>query len=654
MYALQLLFVGLAISHLIWFLTYLWGTTVVPPIDDEPNRCFSTARVVLATGCGISLVGFEAFICGLFDVLTAPWLISLMVANTLAAFLSWGLRARPTSLWSAIRNDLRKGFSLPAAIVYLLFLALSTQAVWPQTAGDALGYHLQYAYEWFQAGRITVDPFMKLPYYASNWLLEYVWMFALGLTRYVGFLNWLTGVLEGLGIYAIVSICDSAWQAERTKVAQRAVSVIYVLSAFSLAASPTFLRWSDTGLIDVPIGLFFTLTGLALSYWIIKRDQASLWAVAISSGFLIGMKLSFFLLLPMSVAIAAIVGFLLRLPRRRVLGFTALMLAIALPWYARNLLLVGDPIPPVLNLALRGHDPIYSAKDWQGNAQDLATDRSLKGAVTFPYREFARSETRDVREYGTSAAVLGLYLIVVVSVLLVTGRRKTPHEIAILALLFLTLTGAAYVFVTSSLGRYTLLFYGVMAAANALALLYLTSKRPGYVALALVASALALFPSPTAHDALLSYWRINYSDLLSLKSDESYLEAQLPAYKAFKPLFSDSELIGAGKKRVLLFGANLGYYCRLRGVATIGDWVGPGRFQRLIAAIDNGVVNQYVREYNVGAVVINTDFLLSENELAYLEEQLRWDGFYELTPRAKGLVVFAPRNAYEQRVLQRL
>ncbi|PYJ50227.1 MAG: hypothetical protein DME87_06945, partial [Verrucomicrobia bacterium] len=45
------------------------------------------------------------------------------------------------------------------------------------------------------AGRIHVDPFLRFPYYANNFLLLYSALFIFKLSDYCQFLTWLCGLL---------------------------------------------------------------------------------------------------------------------------------------------------------------------------------------------------------------------------------------------------------------------------------------------------------------------------------------------------------------------------------------------------------------------------------------------------------------------------
>src|SRR5436309_8335086 len=111
-----------------------------------------------------------------------------------------------------------KGWTVPAVSIYVLFLALGIPAILPPTRGDAVSYHFAYAADWANAGRIYVDPFLRFPYYANNFLLFDSAFFVLRLGDYCNFLTWLCGLLTCLGVLAFMSApeIDSAGRSSKT------------------------------------------------------------------------------------------------------------------------------------------------------------------------------------------------------------------------------------------------------------------------------------------------------------------------------------------------------------------------------------------------------------------------------------------------------
>ena len=86
-----------------------------------------------------------------------------------------GVRVRRASplradFWRARLRALAACASVPLGVVYVAMLVVATRAVIPEGTGysDAIYYHLAYAQDWANAGRLVVDPFMAFIFYANN------------------------------------------------------------------------------------------------------------------------------------------------------------------------------------------------------------------------------------------------------------------------------------------------------------------------------------------------------------------------------------------------------------------------------------------------------------------------------------------------------
>jgi hypothetical protein len=112
------------------------------------------------------------------------------------------------NFWRRIAQDFLKGWTLPAVSIYVLFLTLGIPAILPPIRGDPVSYHLAYAVDWANAGRIYVDPFLRFPYDANNFLLFDSAFFILKLGNYCHFPTWLCGLLTCLGVLAFFASAE--------------------------------------------------------------------------------------------------------------------------------------------------------------------------------------------------------------------------------------------------------------------------------------------------------------------------------------------------------------------------------------------------------------------------------------------------------------
>src|SRR6266566_1409337 len=243
---------GLAVAHLIWLYFFTTGQLLLPKTPDEPDS-FSLADFVITSVAGMALSGFGLLFLGFAHLLNLFGIaIALVVEGVLFCLLK-GENWLSWSFWQATLQRFVKAWTLPAFLIYLLFLVLGVPAVLPPTFTDSVTYHLAYAVDWANAGRIYVDPFLRFPYYANNFLLLYSALFVLKLGSYCHFLNWLCGLLTCLGVLAFFTPTETQ---SRPKLSHYDFHPQQFLIPLCVALSPVFLRYLNVGIVDVPIGLF--------------------------------------------------------------------------------------------------------------------------------------------------------------------------------------------------------------------------------------------------------------------------------------------------------------------------------------------------------------------------------------------------------------
>jgi hypothetical protein len=128
----------------------------------------------------------------------------------------------------------------------------------------------------------------------------------------------------------------------------------------SLALSPVFLEYLNSGYVDVPIGLFILVSILCVYKTLAQRLFA--WELVVIAAFCLGMKLTLIGHLPFFVA-SLLLASATRLPRRQMALLVFALVALSLPWYVRNLLEAHDPTPPMFNLLFDHPDPIFTQAD---------------------------------------------------------------------------------------------------------------------------------------------------------------------------------------------------------------------------------------------------------------------------------------------------
>lgn len=646
MYAFFIIVTGLAIAHALLAVFYLSGCCVF----DEPadDRYEAAVAIGVRIAVGMAILAFEAFALGLFGMLDAAGLGVVLVAN--GVFLIWfRLRREPLAFLQRHFAICLAAARSPVIIVYFVLLLLSTHAALPDYTSDGVRVHLPVAYEWALHHNLNVDSDVRLPYYARNYELLYASMFAAGAGRYIGFLNWLSGSLACALVAGLIGMLDSR-RNERTAFGRFCAAAACVLLALSVCISPAFLRWYGSALVDIAYGyLFITVAAAALLS--MRGRRGALASCALIAAMLIGAKPSFVLLGPPCALLLLAVAHRARLSRLRTAALIAMMCVLSSPWYIRNIALDGDPIPPVLNLALRGHDSLYTKADWAGQTTDFGTNRSVSALVSFPLRIYIATPSNDFREYGVTAVTLGLYLIAFVTFAAVIRRKGDRNaDQGALFLALATFVGVGYLFATSTLARYTLLFYPTMAAATGAALLY-CSRWFLPMPLVPVLALLACVPSRGTRPFFADYWDINYRYIADvMPTDRALLERKLDGYREIEPLLTAAR---PRKSKTLYIAASvpLQYYLNRAGWRTLGDWFGPWRYRDFAVAIDDGSLARYIAVNRISAFVVKPHGeVLSPIEAASLSRQLIGLGFKRLSTSDADFAVYLasePKHSVE-------
>src|SRR5882724_11841181 len=191
----------MAVAHLLWLYFFTTGH-LLRPKNVEQLGSFSIGDLVITSVAGMAVTGFSLLLLGFTHLLNRPGTLLVLVCEGFLFLWLKGENWLSYSFWHKILQRFVGAWTVPALFIYLLFLILGVPAVLPPTLSDSVTYHLAYAVDWANAGRIYVDPFLRFPYYANNFLLFYSALFVLKLGSYCHFLTWLCGLLTCLGVQA--------------------------------------------------------------------------------------------------------------------------------------------------------------------------------------------------------------------------------------------------------------------------------------------------------------------------------------------------------------------------------------------------------------------------------------------------------------------
>lgn len=637
MYALQQFLIGLAFIHLAWAFFYLTGTLIRRPGAAE-SPAESVLSTVIASGCGIAVTGLATFVLGLAHLIRGRGFVVLIVL-VIVAFLArrdspflaafWRLRLR--SLGNAARS--------PAIVVYAISLIDAVPATLPDRAFDSLFFYSVISFEYAKTHFLFVDNWLRDPYWTNNWSLVETWLYTFHYEEFLPFLTWLTGMLSMLGIFGAVAL-EIERLRPRTRLAVVCLYVVAFGAVGALLLNPMFLWLNSGGMIDVPCGFMMFVAGISCYLAIRCRSLDFIPPVVVSAALLIGAKESYIALLPFFfVAVWTIMRTLGSARRGIVMSLVALTL-LSLPWYVSNFVQDGDPVPPLLNLALHHHDSKWSERDNEQQLQSLRRNRrSAVEIAKLPVDLFVNDDDNLV-SIGQTAVVLLLMLPGAVLLFSVIGGTVALDTTVLSAVL---LYAIAYWLLTSYHARYALLFYPLLCTFVGILLQRVTRRRPAWAPVVAVVALLFAVPTPSSAGWLAYFERTDIVAVSDYAGRDAYLKPRILGYPEALYLSAELNRTGQSAHHVYGFGVEmLKYPFIINGVTEVGDWFGPEGYGNLIDAVDRGTVVSFLRSLDVVALVVPADYRpLTARERASFGTQLLAAGFSASTcPGGDGVVMY--------------
>jgi len=179
-----------------------------------------------------------------------------------------------------------------------------------------------------------------------------------------------------------------------------------------------------------------------------------------------------------------------------------------------------------------------------------------------------------------------------------------------------------------------------LAASVGALLLWIPNATAG-AAIRTILAIVTVIPSPSAWSFYDYHWQARYRGFESrYVSDNSFLERDLAGYLETERVLGSRRFSHQPTPRVLLLRVETEYYFRLAGVETVGDWFGPGRFADLQAALDNDRLADYIRHFNIAAVILNRGYpALDAGQDAALVRGLAALGFRTILNDPKGFLL---------------
>ncbi|GAC1658301.1 MAG: hypothetical protein NVS4B13_01020 [Candidatus Elarobacter sp.] len=641
MLAAEHLALGLLIAHAAWLWVFLCGSALRrSPIPVEtPEEAL--IEVVLTSASGFAVTAFATYLLGWAGLLY-PATAALAVVALGVVLVLRGASPLRAAFWRERLTLVRKAASRPATVAWMLAVFISLPALIPDTGSDATFYYLPLPLDWANAHRLTIDPWLRLPYTTNNWPLILTWPYVLHIEEYAQFVNWLISLLLLLIVYGF-----SAYGGRllRGNGGMAGVHIAALLVTASLCTMPIFLHFVGANMIDVPSGMFFTVVAVAAIRAIISRDARHVLTLVVCGGFLIGLKISFIALLPLLGALIILSLRAAGRSRRTMAASLAALVILASPWYVEAFVLTGDPVPPVLNLRFQHKDIKWSNHDMEVQLADLVSNTSPRGLLSVPVTAFTDPTNPNLRDWGVSVMGTLYPLAAFVLAYALLGRRKR------ISVMILTSTvivyGIAYWYLTSHLLRYALIFFPLVAALLTMLFAAATRRSVAVRLAAVPLMALLAIPSPASYSMLNDIWVTDYLQIGDqYRGRQDWLELRSPAYAEIEYLCRLMPSVPEPDNRVyVIYLSNSQLFFKECGLQMLGDAFGPERFFDLGRAVSHEDVTRWAHHMRVGAMLMPLEtetFPL----FAGLRGQLSALGWSErLFPQSDWVVYLAPSSA---------
>jgi hypothetical protein len=297
----------------------------------------------LSNGFRFSLMttaGLGVFIC-LVQVLAILGSLNLVSVSVLA-ILGGSCALVALRKWS-FSDITRHPLSHADKLAYLILAAIALRTVLmpfrPSTSWDELMYHLPHALQWAESGTLSVNDWLRFPWFPYNYDLLYSTALLIWDDVLAHLFHALAGWLCALMIYQLAR-----------QLADRIQAVI---------AAGIWLSLSNFyyGNAYIELGLSLFVFAACVSFWIWadspKERTRWLFLAAFMLGVAAGSKYLPLIYLPLFV-----VGLLIIERRNQTILLSALFFLLpCVYWYARNLILTGDPFNPL-------GGPLFGFFDW--------------------------------------------------------------------------------------------------------------------------------------------------------------------------------------------------------------------------------------------------------------------------------------------------
>jgi hypothetical protein len=523
-------YIGLLLFFLL--ICLLFGSKVLSSLKLSPN--FSE-RLIFSVGIGMVLFVYIGFLMGALRLLYKHILLSISLL-----IMIFCIREAKCLIWQKAKKKREAdGMLWPFVVVILLISLLSVFT--PRISWDGATYHL-YAPRVYIENRgfclISRNICSNMPFN-----IEMLYMLALLAKDYI-LAKLIHFAFSVLLIFAISSFCSRFLSA-------RCAS----LSCLVFVTNPVVTFEMSICYIDIALAFYSFCALYSFILWTELKEKRWLWVSAIFCGTALGVKYTaFFFLLVLAIGIGVELVFVQRERMVRMVKdvaiFSAISLTLLSPWLIKNIILVKNPVYPLLYNIFGGVEWCREfSVGWKNFFYSIGMGRELLDYLLLPFRMVVMGNMGHSRFDGT---VNPLYLIFVPLLPFCKLNKVILYLLgySLLFLCFWALTTQQMRFFIPALPALS------MMTAHSIDGLSKVAKKDWawYVLLVFVIAVSAFCELPHAKKVL----KDDLSVLLGTESKDAYLTRTHQPYAMFcyinRELPEDSKL--------LFIWENRGFFCK--------------------------------------------------------------------------------------------
>jgi len=322
----------------------------------ETNDTVLGTTLAIAVGQGMFIVLLQFLAVG--GVLNSNWLSVFLASSCLLAIREIN-RSSLTPLMSLKRTWSGLTRSEVLGLAFILVFAFPTllEPLRPPWPGDELQYHLPHAQQWALSGKLTINEWLRYPWFPYNYNLLYASAYVVYGDVFTHMFNALAGCLIAIMIY---------------RLGRRHFNHVVACVATFIWFQMNRREFGKTN-VDMGTSLYALAASFTLFWWMkAPKDRRWLAVSAFLIGVAVGTKYQALFFLPL---FGLAVLWIDRRPST-VLIATISFLTPCIYWYARNAFMTGDPFDPI-------GGKVFGFTDWN-LADYIAQFEDLKRVAAWP------------------------------------------------------------------------------------------------------------------------------------------------------------------------------------------------------------------------------------------------------------------------------